>query len=98
MGFCISQGDEVFSCSVIHEQDEVTPKYFCEEMRYETRFIQGNLMEKIECWELSSLKVLQVLLYVFWAAKWVTAVKNIVFDISYNTGEDKGGEQCMRYE
>lgn len=55
-------------------------------------------MEKIECWELSSLKVLQVLLYVFRAAKWVTAVKNIVFDISYNTGEDKGGEQCMRYE
>lgn len=55
-------------------------------------------MEKIECWELSSLKVLQVLLYMFRAAKWVTAVKNIVFDISYNTGEDKGGEQCMRYE
>jgi len=44
------------------------------------------------------LKALQVLLYVFQAAKWVTAVKNIVFDISYNAGEDKGGEQSMRYD
>ena len=76
----------------------MTAKYFCEEMRYETRFIQDNLIEKIECWELSSLKALQVLLYVFQATKWVTAVKNILFDISYNTGEDKGGEQSMRYE
>ena len=52
-----------------------------------------TIWEKIECWELSSLKALQVLLYVFQAAKWVTAVKNIGFDISYSTGEDKGGEQ-----
>lgn len=28
----------------------------------------------------------------------VTAVKNIGFDISYNSGEDKGGEQSMRSE
>lgn len=76
----------------------MTAKYFCEEMRHEMRFIQDNLIEKIECWELSCLKALQVLLYVFRAAKWATAVKNIVFDISYNTGEDKGGEQSMRDE
>lgn len=76
----------------------MTGKYFCEEMRYETRFIQDNLIENIEYWELSFLKALQVLLYVFQAAKWVTAVKNIVFEISCNTGEDKGGEQSMRYE
>lgn len=28
----------------------------------------------------------------------VTAVKNIGFDISYNSDEDKGGEQSMRSE
>lgn len=67
-------------------------------MRYETRFIQDNLIEKIECWELSSLKALQELLYVFQAATWATAVKSIVFDISCNTGKDKGSEQSMRYE
>lgn len=67
-------------------------------MRYETRFIWDNLIQKIECQELSSLKAFQVLLYVFQAVKWVTAVKNIVFDISCNTVEDKGGEQSVRYE
>lgn len=76
----------------------MTTTCFCEEMRYEARLIQDNLIEKIECLELSSLKVFQGLLYVFQAVKWVTAVKNIVFDVSCNAGEDKGGEQSVRQE